>query len=159
MHWEAVALYLANPESEIYTGDGGPHDFCVSRMFCKPGVFEECWSIVEEKINVWLEDWEVDDEEFEGVEVEDFDSVFVDEATGRRYRYNEQSGEAEWVDNDEEISVTSGEMNEIRTKEEHAKRLGKLWTKNTVYFLKMFRLEKRFGRCQKMRRLKKTLFK
>jgi len=48
------------------------------------------------------------------VEVEEFDSVFVDEATGRRYRYNEQSGEAEWVDNDEEISVTSGEMNESK---------------------------------------------
>ena len=57
------------------------------------------------------------------VELEDSNSVFVDEATGRRFRYNEQTGESEWVDNDvdnmndqQEESV-SGEMkwNENKT--------------------------------------------
>ncbi|GMH89038.1 hypothetical protein TrVE_jg13189 [Triparma verrucosa] len=102
MHLEAVALYLANGGSEIYTADEGPHDFCVSRAFCKPGVYEECWGIVEEKLNLWLNDWtQIDAQDFE-VDIDDE----VDEDEEGSEGYDEGEEEEEEVEGDyEEVKL------------------------------------------------------
>ena len=46
------------------------------------------------------------------------DSIHVDAATGRRYNYNEATGETQWLDDEESEAATNEEEEEGDTKQE-----------------------------------------
>ncbi|GMH77152.1 hypothetical protein TrRE_jg4465 [Triparma retinervis] len=92
---ENVALWLASGGSggtcEIHVGDEAPHDFVMSRAFCKEGVFEEAWRVVATRCRVFFGDFEEEGGE-EWVEVE------LDEGEGEEEESEEEEEEEEEPD-------------------------------------------------------------